>query len=89
MFAASDFPPDQARRLQHSDVARNPCERHRKRLCEIGDARIAVPQRFEQSPAGGIGERPVRAVEHRIFNHLVDYSGLPVVSWRQTFNYFV
>ena len=64
-----------ARRFQHRDVARHARERHRQRLSQIREAGVAVSQRFQQPAARGIRERGVRTIQHRIFNHSVDYSG--------------
>jgi hypothetical protein len=45
------------------------------RLCQIGDASIAVSKMFKNSPPGWIGQRGERAIQRLriIFNHLVKY----------------
>ena len=45
------------------------------------DAGISEAQGLEQQPTGRIGQGRVRAVEHLIFNHLVDYSRSQWVCW--------
>lgn len=77
MLAAAHLPPHEARRLEDTDVARYPGECHRQRRGKVGDAGVALTQRLQKPSPGRIGERGVRAVQHLIFNHLVDYNGRP------------
>ena len=74
MLAAAHLAPYQACRLEYPDVARYAREGHRQRGGQVGDAGIALAQRLQQLAARGIGERGVRAIQHLIFNHIVDYS---------------
>ena len=75
MLAAAHLATHESSRLQHAHVARDAGECHRQRSGEVGDAGVALAQRLQQPSAGRIGQRGVRAVQHLIFNHLVDYIG--------------
>lgn len=73
MFTAADLAADETGGLEDGDVTGYSGEAHRQRRGQIGDAGVAVTQRFEESPSCWVGQRGVRAIE-KIFNHLVDYS---------------
>lgn len=80
MFSPAHFAADEPGRLQHADMTGDTGECHGQWRSQIGDAGIAIAQRLQQPAPGGIGERGVRAVQHLIFNHIVDYSGGPWLS---------
>ncbi len=71
MLSAPNFTADEAGSLEHAHVARDASEGHGQRPGQIGDAGVAVSQRHQQGPAGGISECGESAVEDLIFNHLV------------------
>ena len=77
VLAPPDLPLDQPCRLQHADVARHPGEGHGQRGRQIGDTRLAIAQRDQQRPPGRVGQCGIGAVQHQIFNHLVDLTARP------------
>ena len=65
---------DETGRLEHPHVPGRRRERDRQRRGQVGDPRRAVPQRHQHPAPGRVRQRPIRLVQARIFNHLVDNS---------------
>jgi hypothetical protein len=71
VLSAPHLTSDQARCLEHSNVARNASEGHWQRPGQVCDTGVAISQRHEQRSAGGVSKCPEGPVEDLIFNHLV------------------
>ena len=79
MFAAANLALHQSRGFKHPDMTRYASECHRQWGGQVGDARVALAQCFQEPAAGRVGECAVGPIQHLIFNHFVDYSPGPVV----------
>ena len=70
VLSAPHLTADQARCLEHPDVARNASEGHGQRPGQVCDAGVAISQRHEERSAGGVSQCAKGPVEDLIFNQL-------------------
>src|ERR1700680_2056944 len=62
-------PPDEASPLQHLEVLGDGRLRQRRRVCELGDARLAGSETLEDRPAGGVGKGREGAAQGIMSSH--------------------
>ena len=89
MFAATDLTAHQSGRLQHPMWRDTPAKVIGSGAAKSVMRASAVPQGLKQAAASRIGQCAVGAIQHLIFNHLVDDSGQGVLCWNPDIQLFL